>query len=91
MLQFPKININTNKEHLASLNAAGVAALIRSYYPSLKSFTSKQIIMQSGTPIDLVVNVGENGETKKFSEACVSGKIVNAYNAFENGKKCRKN
>ena len=68
---------------MASPNAAGVAALIRSYYPSLKASQVKQIIMQSGTPIDLVVNVGENGETKKFSEACVSGKIVNAYNALK--------
>jgi len=68
---------------MASPNAAGVAALIRSYYPNLKASQVKQIIMQSGTPIDLVVNVGENGETKKFSEACVSGKIVNAYNALK--------
>jgi len=68
---------------MASPNAAGVAALIRSYYPNLKASQVKQIIMQSGTPVDLVVNVGENGETKKFSEACVSGKIVNAYNALK--------
>lgn len=68
---------------MASPNAAGVAALIRSYYPNLKASQVKQIIMQSGTPIDLVVSVGENGETKKFSEACVSGKIVNAYNALK--------
>lgn len=68
---------------MASPNAAGVAALIRSYYPNLKASQVKQIIMQSGTPIDLVVNVGENSETKKFSEACVSGKIVNAYNALK--------
>lgn len=68
---------------MAAPNAAGVAALIRSYYPNLKATQVKQIIMQSGTPIDLVVNVGENGETKKFSEACVSGKIVNAYNALK--------
>lgn len=68
---------------MASPNVAGVAALIRSYYPNLKASQVKQIIMQSGTPIDLVVSVGENGETKKFSEACVSGKIVNAYNALK--------
>ena len=68
---------------MASPNAAGVAALIRSYYPNLKASQVKQIIMQSGTPIDLVVSVGENGETKKFSESCVSGKIVNAYNALK--------
>ena len=68
---------------MASPNAAGVAALIRSHYPNLKASQVKEIIMQSGTPIDMVVNVGENGEKRNFSEASVSGKIVNAYNALK--------
>lgn len=68
---------------MASPNAAGVAALIRSHYPNLKASQVKEIIMQSGTPIDMVVKVGENGEKRNFSEASVSGKIVNAYNALK--------
>jgi subtilisin family serine protease len=68
---------------MASPNAAGVAALIRSHYPNLKASQVKEIIMQSGTPIDMIVNVGENGEKRNFSEASVSGKIVNAYNALK--------
>jgi subtilisin family serine protease len=68
---------------MASPNAAGVAALIRSHYPNLKASQVKNIIMQSGTPIDMMVNVGEDGEKRNFSEASVSGKIVNAYNALK--------
>jgi subtilisin family serine protease len=68
---------------MASPNVAGVAALIRSHYPNLKAKQVKQIIMQSGTPIDLEVIVGENEEKMPFSKASVSGKIVNAYNALK--------
>lgn len=68
---------------MASPNTAGVAALIRSHYPNLKASQVKEIIMQSGTPIDMIVNVGENGEKRNFSEASVSGKIVNAFNALK--------
>lgn len=68
---------------MASPNAAGVAALIRSYYPNLKAAQVKQILMQSGTPLNFDVRVGENQEKIPFSEACASGKIVNAYNALK--------
>lgn len=68
---------------MASPNAAGVAALIRSYYPNLKAQQIKNIIMQTGTPLDMVVNVGENGDTRSFTQAAVSGKMVNAYNALK--------
>ncbi|MEK8178973.1 S8 family peptidase [Flavobacterium buctense] len=68
---------------MASPNVAGVAALIRSHYPNLKAKQVKHIIMQSGTPIDFEVYVGENKEKMPFSKASVSGKIVNAYNALK--------
>ncbi|TBX71177.1 peptidase S8 [Flavobacterium silvisoli] len=80
---------------MASPNAAGVAALIRSYYPSLKAAQVKQIIMQSGTPVPFDVVVGETAEKMPFSKTCVSGKIVNAYNALKMAetmaKKTKKN
>ena len=68
---------------MASPNAAGVAALIRSYYPNLKAAQVKQILMQSGTPINMEVKVDAKGIKEPFSETCVSGKIVNAYNALK--------
>lgn len=68
---------------MASPNAAGVAALIRSYYPKLKASEVKQIIMMSGVTIDLDVALGGNPEdTRAFSEISRTGKIVNAYNAI---------
>ena len=68
---------------MASPNAAGVAALIREYYPNLKAAQVKQIIMQSGTALNLEVLVDEKQITIPFSEASVSGKIVNAFNALK--------
>lgn len=68
---------------MAAPNAAGVAALIRSYYPNLKASQVKQILMQSGTPINFDVKVGEIGEKIPFAKACVSGKMVNTYNALK--------
>ena len=68
---------------MASPNVAGVAALIRSYYPNLKANQVKQIIMTSGMVINLDVTVGENGLSIPFSKTCISGKIVNAYNALK--------
>lgn len=67
---------------MASPNAAGVAALIRAYYPSLKASQVKQIIMQSGIAINLPVNAGGEETTKPFRELSRTGKIVNAYNAI---------
>ncbi|MGG7036833.1 MAG: S8 family peptidase [Flavobacterium sp.] len=68
---------------MAAPNAAGVAALIRSFYPNLKAAQVKQILMQSGSPLNFDVAVGENGDKMPFSKACVSGKLVNAYNALK--------
>lgn len=66
---------------MAAPNVAGVAALIRSYYPSLSAKQVKEIIMESGTPISTQVVVGGQ-EKAPFSQICKSGKIVNAYNAL---------
>lgn len=68
---------------MASPNAAGVAALIRSYYPKLKASEVKQIMMQSGITIDMDVALGGNPDDKRgFGEISRTGKIVNAYNAI---------
>jgi cell wall-associated protease len=67
---------------MASPNAAGVAALIRAYYPSLSAAQVKKILMESGTPISKEVVLGETQERRTFSKAAASGRIVNAYNAL---------
>jgi subtilisin family serine protease len=75
---------------MAAPSAAGVAALIRSYYPKLSASQVKHILMNSGTLIPLkVIKPGsqsrENptGEKVPFSELSVSGRVVNAYNALK--------
>ena len=67
---------------MASPNVAGVATLIRSYYPSLTAIQVKQIIMESGTPLKNEVMVGDPKQKAKFSEISKSGRIVNAYNSL---------
>jgi subtilisin family serine protease len=79
---------NNNYEYLqgtsmASPNVAGVAALIRSLYPSLKASQVKHIIMDSGSPIATSVSIGEEVKTQtSLLEISRTGKIVNAYNAL---------
>ncbi|MGQ7945817.1 S8 family peptidase [Flavobacterium sp. WC2509] len=67
---------------MASPNAAGVAALIRSYYPKLSAKQVKQILMDSGTPLPPQVLLGENQESKPAASSSKSAKMVNAYNAL---------
>ena len=69
---------------MASPATAGVAALIRSYYPELSASQVKHIIMNSGTLITKKVLLpGGNGKKVALSEISVSGRLVNAYNAVK--------
>ena len=67
---------------MAAPGVAGVAALVRSYYPDLTAAQVKQILMDSGTPVSTVVVLGEKEEKRPFTNASKSGKMVNAYNAL---------
>lgn len=70
----------------ASPLMAGVAALVKSYYPNLTAPEIKEIIMASGTPFNIPVRVYQDDDTTKlipFSELSKSGKIINAYNALK--------
>jgi subtilisin family serine protease len=75
---------------MASPNAAGVATLIRSYYPTLTAKQVKQILMDSGTPVDITISLGEKKDRASFTNSCKSGKIVNAYNAILMAEKMTK-
>jgi subtilisin family serine protease len=76
---------------MASPNVAGVAALIRSYYPSLSASQVKHILMDSGVAItaDVVVG-GKPNDMRSFTTLSKSGKIVNAYNALLMAEKMSK-
>lgn len=79
-----------NGTSMAAPSTAGVAALLRSYYPKLSASQVKHILMNSGTMIDFdVIKPGSSsrekpaGEKVPFSELSVSGRVVNAYNALK--------
>ncbi len=67
---------------MASPNVAGVAALIRAYYPQFTAGEVKKIIMDSGVAVNFDVVVGSNKEVRNFQTISTSGKFVNAYNAL---------
>lgn len=75
---------------MASPNAAGVATLIRSYYPKLKASQVKHILMDSGVLLPTNVVLGENKEVKPASESSKTAKMVNAYNALLMAEKMSK-
>ncbi|MFK7979563.1 MAG: S8 family serine peptidase [Saprospiraceae bacterium] len=69
---------------MAAPAVAGVVALIRSYYPKLSANQVKQIIMKSGTKIDFkVMTPGSEPTLVPFTDLCISGRILNAYEAVK--------
>ena len=71
---------------MAAPVVSGLAALILSYYPELTPQQVREIIMKSVSKVQQKVKLtNERGENVKasFSELCVSGGIVNAYEALK--------
>ncbi|WP_448698174.1 S8 family serine peptidase [Mucilaginibacter sp. AW1-3] len=63
---------------------AGLAALIREYYPKLKAAEVKDIILTSAVKVNHPVNLKIGKTTRKvpFTDLCQTGGIVNAYQAL---------
>ncbi|MFD1257020.1 S8 family peptidase [Mucilaginibacter terrae] len=80
---------STYSEHdgtsMAAPVVAGLAALIRSYYPKLTAIQVKDVILKSVIKISHKVNIKEGNREKSiaFEELCKTGGIVNAYNALQ--------
>lgn len=75
---------------MASPAAAGVAAVIRSYYPELSAVQVKHIMENSVIKQDgEVLKPGSRTEKIKFSELCVSGGTVSAVNAVVMAEKTK--
>lgn len=74
---------------MASPVVAGLAALIRSYYPKLSAAQVKEIIVKSVTKVNHNIEYakGEGPDAPKvsvpFADLSISGGIVNAYNALK--------
>ncbi|RZS93870.1 S8 family serine peptidase [Aquimarina brevivitae] len=83
-----------NATSVATPIVAGVAALLKSYYPEFTAAEIKDILLQSGTTYQVEVEIEqEDGTTKTvpFSELSKSGKVVNAYNALLMAEQLSKN
>lgn len=76
---------------MAAPNVAGVAAMIRSYYPKLTAPQVKKIILDSGISPNVEVIVGgEESNRQNFRDISKTGKIVNLYNALLMAEKMSK-
>ncbi len=82
---------NNNGTSMASPVVAGVAALIRAYYPKLTAPQVKQILMKSVVPYPGKVLVpGSENEQVSLSDISQTGGIVNAYEALKMAQKMGK-
>lgn len=70
---------------MASPVVAGLAALIRSYYPKLSAMEVKDIILQSAIKVSHPVMVADGGapHAVQLSDVCRTGAVVNAYAALQ--------
>jgi subtilisin family serine protease len=87
--------ISESGTSMASPSTAGVAALIRSYFPELKAAQVREVLMKTVVPMNSKVNVPglrkpkgirkkkTKPVTKKVSEICISGGFLNANNAVK--------
>ncbi len=74
---------------MASPAAAGVAALIRSYYPELSAVQVKHIMESSVVRQEGEVTKPGSTDKVKFTELCVSGGTVSATNAVAMAEKTK--
>lgn len=75
---------------LAAPMVSGAAALIWSYYPNLTVQQVKQIILESGTPINFDIIEPLTNKKVPFSELSKSGKVLNVFNAMQLAEKISK-
>jgi len=70
---------------MAAPVVSGLAALIWEYYPKLTAFQVKEIIMKSVYKVnhDIIFNDGHDMQDVPFSDMCITGGIVNTYNALK--------
>jgi subtilisin family serine protease len=73
-----------NGTSMASPCVAGVAAIIREYFPTLTAKQVKKILMKSVTKVTYkVVLPGREDTYVTYKDLCVSGGMVNAYKAVQ--------
>ena len=68
---------------MAAPMVAGIAALLRSYFPDLKAKQVKEIILESAIPVNLEVVKPGSEDKVKFSDLSATGGLANAYTAVK--------
>ena len=70
---------------MAAPATSGVAAMLMSYYPNLTAAEVKEILMKSSIKYSQNINKpGEKNNTEvKLSDLCITGGIINAYEAIK--------
>lgn len=81
---------------MAAPVVAGIAGVLRSYYPELSASQIKQVIMSSVVKQKMQVQIPGGEKMIDFSDLCVSGGTVNVYKAAQlassvKGKRKKKN
>ncbi len=76
---------------MASPSAAGIAALLRSYFPDLTMPQVKDILLKSTRKFDnLKVQKPGSKEMVLFSDLSSTGGLVNAYEAVKMAKEMKR-
>lgn len=75
--------ISESGTSMACPSTAGVAAIIRGYFPELKANEVRELLMKTVVPYSKPVNLPGGGkkDKKQMSELCISGGFINANNA----------
>jgi subtilisin family serine protease len=81
---FPNDNYSAiSGTSMAAPMVAGIAAMLRSYFPDLKAKQVREIILESALPVNLEVVKPGSDEKINFSELSATGGLANAYTAVK--------
>ena len=79
-----------NGTSMAAPNVAGIAAVLRSFFPKFSAATIKKIILDSGVPLFQEVIHPENKLLVSPNQLSKTGKMANLYNALLLASKTKK-
>jgi subtilisin family serine protease len=74
---------NASGTSMAAPAFAGVAALVKSYYPHLTALQLKEVLLKSADPINFKVTIPGEKTEAELKSLCSTGGMVNAYNALK--------